>query len=69
VTVDAITLWACDTCDYWREDRATGFDGERRHMTTNPADPNGPLIAHELFPVRFVRADPEDTQAGRGKVL
>lgn len=38
-----ITVWACPTCGYWRDQQTTG-----RHQTDNPDDPRGRMVVHEL---------------------
>jgi len=47
-----VTLWVCDTCGYWRSDRATGI-----HVSTNPEDPMGKMLRHELREAIFEEAE------------
>jgi hypothetical protein len=48
MSVQRIRVWVCDECDYWRKDRSTGV-----HQTTNPANPNGRMVIHELHEAEF----------------
>jgi len=47
-----VKVWYCDECGYWRKEQATG-----RHQTTNPYDPNGHMVSHQLREVEFVLGD------------
>lgn len=47
-TPDAITVWACQACGYWRQERTTGV-----HVAANPADPRGTMQRHELEAVTY----------------
>ncbi len=44
-----ITVWMCDQCDYWRQDKTTGV-----HTLSNPDDWNGKLLVHALRETEFV---------------
>lgn len=52
MSVDRLTAWVCDACDYWRQELSTGV-----HQANNPENWRGPLLAHPLTAVEFVRAD------------
>jgi hypothetical protein len=47
-----ITVWVCDECDYWRQDKSTGI-----HQTPNPEDPNGRMARHPLREATFTEAE------------
>jgi hypothetical protein len=40
---EAIVVWVCPTCGYWRQDRSTG-----EHVEANPEDPRGKYLTHRL---------------------
>lgn len=44
-----ITVWVCDECGYWRQEKTTGV-----HQTTDPKNPNGSLVKHDLREAEFV---------------
>jgi hypothetical protein len=44
-----ITVWACDECDYWRQEKSTGV-----HQTTNLDDPHGRMARHPLREATFI---------------
>jgi hypothetical protein len=46
-----ITVWVCDACGYWRQDKSTGV-----HQTNNPEDWSGKPILHELRKALYVPA-------------
>jgi hypothetical protein len=48
MSVDAIVVWVCHECGYFRLDKTTGV-----HQTTNPDDPYGRLVIHKLVPETF----------------
>jgi hypothetical protein len=52
MSVERIVVWVCESegCDYWRGEKTSGV-----HAATNPADPNGKLLTHELRAIVFVR--------------
>jgi hypothetical protein len=55
---ERITVWLCDECGYWRKDQATGV-----HQTSNPDNPRGRMVVHELRAVEFTRSS--SVSAGR----
>jgi hypothetical protein len=54
VTPRVITVWVCDQCPYWRDQKTTG-----RHQTPNPDDPRGKMAVHELREAKFVEVIPK----------
>lgn len=44
-----LLAWCCDDCNYWRQTKSSGV-----HMTTDPSNPSGGLVAHHLREVEFV---------------
>jgi len=49
-----ITVWWCDECSYWRQDKSTGI-----HMAQNPDDWRGRHVEHALRPVVFEMVEPQ----------
>lgn len=64
MTGDRISVWVCDECGYWRQEKTTG-----RHQTTNPADPTGRMVVHLLRSAEFVDVAAYDALAARVAAL
>lgn len=57
-----ISVWACPTCGYWREEKRTGI-----HTAVNPEDPRGRMVAHPLVKTTFWKAPPDVSGAKFGE--